>query len=113
MGCITSTHFSININGRAEGFFPGKRGLRQGDPLSPYLFVLSMEILSRLLRHLPSYPGFSYHPKCVKLNLTHLVFADDQLVFTRGDVPSVVAVARCLEVFAGYSGLQANPFKSL
>ncbi|XP_074265795.1 uncharacterized protein LOC141588241 [Silene latifolia] len=102
----------MNINGKVEGFFPGKRGLRQGDPLSPYLFVLCMEVLSRLLRKLPAYSGFSYHPKCVKLNLTHLVFADDLLVFTRGDVPSVTVVANCLGIFAGYSGLRANPLKS-
>ncbi|XP_074299449.1 uncharacterized protein LOC141630553 [Silene latifolia] len=71
-----------------------------------------MEILSRLLRQLPKYSWFSYHPKCVKFNLTHLVFADDLLVFTKGDVPSVDAVARCLGIFAWYSGLQANPLKT-
>ncbi|XP_074297931.1 uncharacterized protein LOC141628732 [Silene latifolia] len=71
-----------------------------------------MEVLSRMLRTLPLYPGFSYHPKCVKLKLTHLIFADDLLVFTRGDVPSVAAVASCLDSFAAVSGLQANPLKS-
>ncbi|XP_074291417.1 uncharacterized protein LOC141618208 [Silene latifolia] len=112
MACVTTTHYSLSINGSIEGYFPGKRGLRQGDPLSPYLFVICMEILSRLLRKLPTHPGFSYHPKCVKLNLTHLVFADDLLVFTRGDLPSVLAVASCLNTFAGYSGLIANPMKT-
>ncbi|XP_074278346.1 uncharacterized protein LOC141601939 [Silene latifolia] len=87
-------------------------GLRQGDPLSPYFFVLCMEVLSRLLRKLPTAQGFSYHPKCVKLNLTHLVFADDLLVFTRGDVPSVLAVAGCLSDFSAMTRLCANPLKT-
>ncbi|XP_074266782.1 uncharacterized protein LOC141590068 [Silene latifolia] len=71
-----------------------------------------MEVLSRLLRRLPTYPGFSFHPKCVKINLTHLIFADDLLVFTRGDLPSIQAVDVCLDMFASFSGLRVNPLKS-
>ncbi|XP_074282651.1 uncharacterized protein LOC141607190 [Silene latifolia] len=112
MACVTSPNYSLLINGGVEGFFPGKYGLRQGDPLSPYLFVICMEILSRLFRRLPRAPNFSYHPKCVQLNLTHLVFADDLLVFTRGDLPSVKGVAKCLEFFSELSGLHANPAKT-
>ncbi|XP_074278128.1 uncharacterized protein LOC141601728 [Silene latifolia] len=112
LACVTSSHFSISVNGYTEGFFRGRRGLRQGDPLSPYLFTLCMEVLSRLLRQLPSHPGFSYHPNCVKVKLTHLIFADDLLVFTRGDLPSIQAVDKCLSLFAGFSGLRVNPMKS-
>ncbi|XP_074271397.1 uncharacterized protein LOC141595333 [Silene latifolia] len=112
MACITSPHYSLLINGEVHGFFPGKCGLRQGDPLSPYLFVICMEVLSRLLRRLPRAVSFSYHPKCVHLNLTHLVFADDLLVCTRGDLPSVAAVAKCLDQFSQLSGLHANPSKT-
>ncbi|XP_074283075.1 uncharacterized protein LOC141607626 [Silene latifolia] len=71
-----------------------------------------MEVLSRLLRRLPRAANFSYHPKCVQLNLTHLVFADDLLVFIRGDLPSVKAVADCLDTFSHFSGLHANPSKT-
>ncbi|XP_074266898.1 uncharacterized protein LOC141590190 [Silene latifolia] len=112
MDCITNTWYSFKINGGIAGFFPGKSGIRQGDPLSPYLFVLSMEILSRYLRILCDQMNVSYHPKCSKLNLNHLVFADDLMIFVRGDVPSVVAVKDTLVKFALLSGLHANVDKT-
>ncbi|XP_074300254.1 uncharacterized protein LOC141631489 [Silene latifolia] len=101
-----------DVNGGAHGFFKGQNGIRQRDPLSPYLFVLSMKILSRYLRKLDTKPMVSLHPKCAKLKLTYLVFADDIMLFTRGDVSSVKGAVEILENFSSWSGLRANIHKT-
>ncbi|XP_074288257.1 putative mitochondrial protein AtMg01250 [Silene latifolia] len=108
MTCVTTAHYSLKINGSIVGYFPGKKGLRQGDPLSPLLFVLSMEVLSRHLRQLE----FKFHPKCAKVGLSHLLFADDLLIFSRGDPVSVQTAINGVAQFDTWSGLKANAQKS-
>ncbi|XP_074291593.1 uncharacterized protein LOC141618396 [Silene latifolia] len=112
MGCITSTWFSLKVNGDHIGFFKGASGLKQGDPLSPFLFVMSMEILSRILRGIHKLHQVSYHPKCGRIGLNHMIFADDLMLFVRGDVPSVRAITSSLDFFAKMSGLVGNPDKT-
>lgn len=78
MTCVTTVSYSIVINGRPAAHFDFKRGVRQGNSLSPYLFVLAMEYLTRLLKTLKDKPDFNYHPRCdQKLNIVQLNFADD------------------------------------
>ncbi|KAL0290462.1 UNVERIFIED_CONTAM: hypothetical protein Sradi_7049400 [Sesamum radiatum] len=88
--CVTTAAFSIALNGCLYGFFAGSRGLRQGDPISPYLFVLVMEILHVLLRlRIQPEGAFHYHWKCSVLGIINLCFADDVLIFCAGDISSV------------------------
>lgn len=112
MECVTTTSYSISINGSLEGYFKGERGLRQGDPISPFLFVLAMEYLSRMLKSLHSHPNFKFHVRCDKHKITHLAFADDLLLFSKGDRDSIKALMDVLEVFGNTSGLRCNLSKS-
>lgn len=80
--CICTPSFCIGYNGTVQGYFKSKRGLRQGDPLSPYLFVIAMNCLSILLNRAAEQRDFGYHHLCEPTKLTHLCFADDLLIFT-------------------------------
>lgn len=78
--CISSTSFSFLINGVPKGFLKPSRGLRQGDPISPYLFLICAEGLSALIRRAElcnSIQGPSI--KSGYPNVSHLLFADDSL----------------------------------
>ena len=85
--CMSTASFSILINGASAGFFRNARGLRQGDPLSPYLFVLGMDILSHLINKAMERNFLS---GCKirgvgeeELELSHLLYADDTLLFCK------------------------------
>ncbi|KAL2252827.1 UNVERIFIED_CONTAM: hypothetical protein Sindi_0077400 [Sesamum indicum] len=107
--CVTTAAFSIGLNGNPHGFFAGARGLRQGDPLSSYLFVLVMEVLHLgLLQLIEQDLQFFYHWKCEPAKLFQLGFADDLLLFCRADLNSLRTLKRGLDRFAEWSGLRLN-----
>ncbi|KAH0702587.1 hypothetical protein KY285_016865 [Solanum tuberosum] len=112
MICVTCPKYSVMVNGIGYGYFEGKRGLRQGDPMSPLLFVLGMEYLSRVLKVMSASPNFKFHPMCKNLKLTHLVFADDLMIFCSGKEQSVRRVMEALDHFTRVTGMIENMDKS-
>ncbi len=111
MACLSTVSFSILRNGFPTKPFAAAKGLRQGS-LQPYLFAIGMEYLSRRLYGLGNQKMFKYHPKCQKVKLTHLMFADDLLLFARADVNSITLLNSEFCNFSQASGLQANSDKS-
>ncbi|KAL0292728.1 UNVERIFIED_CONTAM: hypothetical protein Scaly_3154200 [Sesamum calycinum] len=110
---FSTATFSVALNGSIYGFFPGARGLRQGDPMSPYLFVLVMEIWNTLLRYrVQNAPQFQHHWKCRELNILTICFADDVLIFCKAHPPSATVIKDTLCEFSVLSGLNVNPTKS-
>ncbi|GJX37805.1 DUF4219 domain-containing protein [Tanacetum coccineum] len=113
MECVTTTSFSISINSSLHGYFKGKRGLRQGDPLSPYLFTLVIEILTLMIRRrVRDSDLFTYHRYCSKLELVNLCFADELFLFAHGDANSASVIMSTLDEFKQVSGLTPSIQKS-
>ncbi|GJU54335.1 putative reverse transcriptase domain, reverse transcriptase zinc-binding domain protein [Tanacetum coccineum] len=113
MEFVTSFSFSLTINGSLHGYFKGKRGLRQGDLMSLYLFTLVMEVLTLMLHRRARVSGsFTYHRYCSKLKLINLCFADDLFLFAHGDVDSARVIMDTLEEFKEASGLTPSLPKS-
>ena len=114
--CLSSAKFSILVNGVPVGFFPSTKGLRQGDPLSPYLFVMGMEVLAVLVRR--AVEG-GYLSGCTirggsrpTLNISHLFFADDTIVFCEASKEQLTHLSWILLWFEVASGLRINLAKS-
>ncbi|XP_039032023.1 uncharacterized protein LOC120166937 [Hibiscus syriacus] len=109
--CFTAARYSISFNGSLIGYFKGARGIRKRDPISPLLFVLSINVLSRILNKAAERGIFGYHPRCKKVGLTHLAFTDDILIFYKGNVEFVVGVISVLDYFYENFGLKLNASK--
>jgi hypothetical protein len=103
--CISSSSFSIILNGSPFGRFSPERGLRQGDPLSPFLFILGYEVLSRLLfreESLGNLRGLKISRNSIAIH--HLLFADDLLIFGKATQKEANSIHTYFEKYCLWSG---------
>ena len=113
MECVTTVSYSIMVNGEPKGLIKPSRGLRQGDPLSPYLFLFCAEGLNALLRQAAAtgdIHGFSLCRNGPKL--THLFFADDCLIFCRSTLEECAKIQELLAGYEAASGQMINREKT-
>ncbi|XP_027122034.2 uncharacterized protein [Coffea arabica] len=108
---ISNVWFSVIVNGAPQGFFKSSRGIRQGDPISPSLFVLCAEVLSLHLNSLSRRQGFVPFrvPKGCSV-VTHLAYADDIIIFSSGMKRSLQLVMQVLEDYTSISGQKGAHF---
>ncbi|XP_071923241.1 uncharacterized protein [Coffea arabica] len=113
MACISTVTYSFNINGEHKEFVTPSRGIRQGDPLSPYLFLLCSEGLSSLLQKAKIDKELTGIKICRKApTITHLFFADDSLVFCKANKQEAEKLKRILKVYEEATGQLINMDKS-
>lgn len=102
---------SVLLNGVPGRWITCKRGLRQGDPLSPYLFIIVADVLQRLIKHAAPDGGLQ-HPVIANQPCPVLQYADDTLIMLRGDVPAIRSLKSVLDSFSRATGLEINFHKS-
>lgn len=111
--CVKSVSYSFKLNNEVRGMVKPQRGIRQGDPLSPYLFVLCAQGLSSMIFELESrklFRGVRLAPSSP--SISHLFFADDSLVFFRASEEDCLTINRCLKWYEKASGQLINYDKS-
>ncbi|KAF3778597.1 LINE-1 retrotransposable element ORF2 protein [Nymphaea thermarum] len=114
MKCVTSVSYEMVINGRLGDRFTASKGLRQGDPMSPYLFILVMEIFNRRIQvqvrnktiHIPKIRNVSHETEAV-------MYADDVLMVSKASISSFCAIKDMLEQFEKFAGMKVNKDKSV
>lgn len=110
--CVSSPSFSILINGSPKRFFKGSRGLKQGDPLSPYLFIIATEILSRMIAKADSIGLLQGStPLIGNFSIIFIQFADDSLFMLKADAESMKYL-RCILFLEAVTGLKVSLHKS-
>ena len=112
MSCISSVCYTVRFNGVPSASFTPTRGLRQGDPLSPFLFLFVADGLSTLLQKKVQDRSLQDLKVCRGTpGISHLLIADDTLLFFKANVEQASVVKQALDLFAGCTGQLINPAK--
>uniref|UniRef100_A0A803QJD1 Reverse transcriptase domain-containing protein n=1 Tax=Cannabis sativa TaxID=3483 RepID=A0A803QJD1_CANSA len=113
MSCLTTVTYNVTYGGKVMGPINPGRGIRQGDPLSPYLFLVCAEGLSSLLKH---YERKNWLMGCQVARgaprVSHMLFADDSYVYCKANEIEAGRVLQLLQVYQRASGQQVNNAKS-
>ncbi|KAL5550781.1 hypothetical protein UlMin_000957 [Ulmus minor] len=114
LDCVTSVYYSLLLNGEKVGCIRPSRGLRQGDPLSPYLFLLCAEGLSSLI-HTSERSGQLHGMQCGTNgpSISHLFFADDSLLFVEATPASCYTIREILSQYETASGIKDRVWNKL
>lgn len=113
MRCVTTVTYDFCFNGMTVGPINPRRGLRQGGPLSPYLFLFCVEGLSDMLDKVVA--DGDIHGCCISPSapqVTHLLFADDSFLFFRASTEEATRIKCILDTYAGGAGQAVNFLKS-
>lgn len=111
--CISTTKFSILLNGSPFGYFSPGRGLRQGDPMSPALFTIFFDLMSRMLAK-ANEDGLISGVKisCLSPKVKHLMYADDLVVYSKATLDEAIEISRCLQTYCSWTSKEINWHKS-
>ena len=104
---MINANFRIKMNGGVSEIYYPSNGLRQGDPLSPYLFVIAMEGFSRMMER-GVRAGMISPVRRRREHISHTLYADDLMIFSRTTTHSATSIRLVLDRFSAFSGLKAN-----
>lgn len=110
---LSNCWYSVFVNGQYCGFFTSYRCLRQGDPMSPYLFIISTDVFSRGLDKMHVlHNSLRYYSTNVGVPISHLAYAVDVIIFYNGETKSLKQHMKFLQKFHNFPGLEINRAKS-